>query len=43
MCEGIAAELTGIDLGDKRLNDCSQRLLKALAAKTTAGLLKTRP
>jgi hypothetical protein len=33
MCEGIAAELTGIDLGDKRLNGRSQRILEALAAK----------
>ena len=33
MCEGIAAELTGIDLVDKRLNARSHRILEALAAK----------
>jgi hypothetical protein len=32
MCEGIAAELEGIDLGDKRLNRRSQRIIEALSA-----------
>ena len=38
MCEGIAAELTGIDLGDKRLNARSQRILEALAAKPESSI-----
>jgi hypothetical protein len=38
MCEGIAAELTGIDLGDKRLNGRSQRILEALAAKPESSI-----
>ena len=32
MCEGIAEELRGIDLGDKRLNKRSVKVLEALAA-----------
>ncbi len=32
MCEGIADELQGIDLGDKRLNVRSKRVIEALAA-----------
>lgn len=32
MCEGIAEELCGINLGDKRLNDRSVRVIEALAA-----------
>lgn len=38
MCEGIAAELDGIDLGDKRLNRRSKRVLEALAAKPEASI-----
>jgi hypothetical protein len=38
MCEGIAAELEGIDLGDKRLNKRSQQLIKALAANSEASI-----
>ena len=38
MCEGIAAELEGIDLGDKRLNRRSQQLIEALAANSEATL-----
>jgi hypothetical protein len=33
MCEGIALELEGIDLGDKRLNDRSVKILESLAAQ----------
>lgn len=36
MCEGIAAELTGIDLGDKRLNKRSQRIIEALSVNPEA-------
>ena len=32
MCEGISAELRGIDLGDERLNNRSQQIIEALAA-----------
>jgi hypothetical protein len=32
MCEGIARELDGIDLGDRRLNQRSQKIVTALAA-----------
>ncbi len=38
MCEGIAEELEGIDLGDKRLNKRSQRILEALAADPQASV-----
>ena len=38
MCEGIAAELTGIDLGDVRLNRRSQALIEALAADPAASI-----
>jgi len=36
MCEGIAAELDGIDLGDKRLNDRSCLIMEALCANPEA-------
>lgn len=36
MCEGIAAELEGIDLGDKRLNERSQRIIEALSVNPEA-------
>lgn len=36
MCEGIAAELEGIDLGDKRLNKRSQHLIETLGANPEA-------
>jgi hypothetical protein len=38
MCEGIAAELEGIDLGDKRLNKRSVTVLEALAANPEASI-----
>lgn len=38
MCEGIAAELAGIDLGDKRLNRRSERIIEALAADPQASV-----
>jgi len=38
MCEGIAAELEGIDLGDKRLNKRSTTLIEALAADPQASI-----
>jgi hypothetical protein len=38
MCEGIAAELEGIDLGDKRLNKRSEHLIEALAADPQASV-----
>lgn len=38
MCEGIAAELEGIDLGDKRLNKRSARIIEALAADPQASV-----
>ncbi len=38
MCEGIADELQGIDLGDKRLNERSKRLIEALAANPEASI-----
>ena len=38
MCEGIADELQGIDLGDKRLNDRSKRVIEALAANPEASI-----
>lgn len=36
MCEGIAAELAGIDLGDKRLNKRSHRIIEALSVNPEA-------
>ena len=36
MCEGIASELEGIDLGDKRLNQRSQLIIEALGANPEA-------
>ena len=36
MCQGIAAELEGIDLGDKRLNKRSEHIIEALAADPQA-------
>lgn len=36
MCEGIAAELEGIELGDKRLNRRSQVIIEALGANPEA-------
>ena len=38
MCEGIADELLGIDLGDKRLNERSKRVIEALAANPEASI-----
>jgi hypothetical protein len=38
MCEGIAAELDGIDLGDQRLNRRSKRVVEALAANPEASI-----
>ncbi len=38
MCEGITAELEGIDLGDKRLNDRSERIIETLAADPQASV-----
>jgi len=38
MCEGIAKELEGIDLGDKRLNKRSVNLIEALAANPQASI-----
>ena len=38
MCDGIAAELEGIDLGDKRLNKRSERIIEALAADPQASI-----
>lgn len=38
MCEGIADELQGIDLGDKRLNRRSKRIIEALAANPEASV-----
>jgi hypothetical protein len=32
MCQGVVAELEGIDLGDKRLNKRSKRILESLAS-----------
>ena len=36
MCDGIASELDGIDLGDKRLNKRSQIIIEALSANPEA-------
>jgi len=38
MCEGIASELRGIDLGDKRLNRRSERIIEALACESQASV-----
>ena len=38
MCDGIGAELAGIDLGDRRLNQRSQRLIATLAADPQASV-----
>jgi len=38
MCEGVAAELAGVDLGDQRLNARSQHLLEALAVNPEASI-----
>jgi len=38
MCEGIVGELRGIDLGDKRLNDRSERVMELLAAAPEASI-----
>ena len=38
MCEGIADELQGIDLGDKRLNRRSVKVIEALAANPEASI-----
>jgi hypothetical protein len=38
MCEGIAAELQGIELGDKRLNKRSEQVIEALAADPQASV-----
>ena len=38
MCEGIAKELQGIDLGDKRLNRQSTQIIEALAANPEASI-----
>ena len=38
MCEGIADELQGIDLGDKRLNQRSKRVIEALAVNPEASI-----
>ena len=38
MCDGIAEELNGIDLGDKRLNERSVRIMEALAANPEASV-----
>lgn len=38
MCEGIAAELEGVDLGDKRLSRRSKRVLETLAANPEASI-----
>ena len=38
MCEGIAAELDGIDLGDIRLNQRSQQIIDSLSANPEASI-----
>lgn len=38
MCEGIADELQGIDLGDRRLNKPSVKVIGALAANLQASV-----
>ncbi len=41
MCEGIVAERVGIDLGDKRLNDRSKRIIEAIVADPQARELRS--
>ncbi len=38
MCDGIADELQGIDLGDVRLNKRSKQVIEALAANPEASI-----
>jgi hypothetical protein len=38
MCDGIAAELQGISLGDKRLNKRSARIIELLGADPAASV-----
>jgi hypothetical protein len=38
MCEGIAEELRGIDLGDKRLNERSRKIIESLSANPEASV-----
>jgi len=38
MCEELAAELDGIDLGDKRLNDRSRILIERMGANMAASI-----
>ena len=38
MCQGVAAEFEGIDLGDKRLNKRSKRILESLGANPEASI-----
>ena len=38
MCDGIASELDGIDLGDKRLNNRSRLIIEALSANPEASI-----
>ncbi len=38
MCDGIAKELEGVDLGDKRLNRRSEHILESLAANPQASI-----
>ena len=38
MCEGIVSELEGIDLGDRRLNQRSQKIIATLAADPQASV-----
>lgn len=38
MCEGVAAELQGISLGDQRLNERSRKVIGALAAYPEASV-----
>ena len=38
MCDGIADELLGIDLGDIRLNKRSKQVIEALAANPEASI-----
>lgn len=43
MCEGIAQELDGIDLGDRRLNQRSQKIVAALAANCEGSINAAMP
>jgi hypothetical protein len=38
MCDGIADELRGIDLGNMRLNQRSKQLIEALAANPESSI-----